>query len=158
MARLQGIWRLLHPCPISHDTCTRQSSSQSPLAEPHLGSVPLLCRRRCALRRLQAPPRASVGAAGRPEASPGTPESEVERDSAAAAVYAANSRRPPLAPLAAAMPPVLVYVEFPFKGPWGEEMAAGMKDLAESIAAEPGFVWKVRPDAALHESSSAAVC
>lgn len=38
---------------------------------------------------------------------------------------------------------VLVQVNFPLQGPWGEEMAEAFKGLAESINAEPGFVWKV---------------
>lgn len=38
---------------------------------------------------------------------------------------------------------VLLQVDFPFTGPWGEEMAAGMKDLAASIAQEPGLLWKI---------------
>lgn len=37
----------------------------------------------------------------------------------------------------------LLQVDFPFTGPFGEEMANAMKDLAESIAKEPGFIWKV---------------
>ena len=38
---------------------------------------------------------------------------------------------------------VLLQVDFPFAGPWGDEMAAGMKDLAASIAHEPGLLWKI---------------
>ena len=38
---------------------------------------------------------------------------------------------------------VLLQVDFPFTGPWGDEMAAGMKDLATSIAQEPGLLWKI---------------
>ena len=38
---------------------------------------------------------------------------------------------------------VLLQVDFPFTGPWGEEMAAGMKELATSIAQEPGLLWKI---------------
>lgn len=30
--------------------------------------------------------------------------------------------------------PVLIQVDFPYQGPYGAEMAAAMKDLAESIA------------------------
>lgn len=46
----------------------------------------------------------------------------------------------PWPPGAAAFMPVLVQVNFPFQGPWGDEMAAGMRELAESIAKEPGFM------------------
>lgn len=37
----------------------------------------------------------------------------------------------------------LLQVDFPFTGPFGEDMTNAMKDLAESIAQEPGFIWKV---------------
>ncbi len=40
--------------------------------------------------------------------------------------------------------PALLQVDFPFEGPFGDAMAEGMKGLAESIAAEPGLIWKVR--------------
>ena len=39
--------------------------------------------------------------------------------------------------------PVLLQVDFPFSGPWGAEMAAASKALAESIASEPGLRWKI---------------
>ncbi len=38
---------------------------------------------------------------------------------------------------------VLLQIDFPFTGPWGAEMAAGMKELAASIAQEPGLLWKI---------------
>ncbi|MCG6567126.1 monooxygenase [Tessaracoccus sp. ZS01] len=38
---------------------------------------------------------------------------------------------------------VLVQVNFPMHGPWGAEMAEAFRGLAESINAEPGFIWKV---------------
>ncbi len=37
----------------------------------------------------------------------------------------------------------LLQVDFPFTGPFGDDMTSAMKDLAESIAQEPGFIWKV---------------
>ncbi|HIF6626328.1 monooxygenase [Serratia ureilytica] len=37
----------------------------------------------------------------------------------------------------------LLQVDFPYAGPWGAEMAAGMTELAHSIAAEPGLIWKL---------------
>ncbi|MEJ8572872.1 monooxygenase [Microbaculum marinum] len=37
----------------------------------------------------------------------------------------------------------ILQFDFPYPGPWGEEGARALKDLAESIAAEPGLVWKV---------------
>ncbi len=36
----------------------------------------------------------------------------------------------------------ILQVDFPYHGPWGEEMAQAMQQLAESIAQEPGFIWK----------------
>lgn len=37
----------------------------------------------------------------------------------------------------------LLQVDFPYNGPWNEEMATAMRELAESIAKEPGLVWKI---------------
>ncbi|WP_372965547.1 monooxygenase [Marinobacter sp.] len=37
----------------------------------------------------------------------------------------------------------LLQVDFPFDGPFGQEMTVAMKELAESIAREPGFIWKI---------------
>lgn len=39
--------------------------------------------------------------------------------------------------------PVLLQVDFPYQGPWGDEMSVAMRELAQSIAEEPGFIWKV---------------
>ena len=38
---------------------------------------------------------------------------------------------------------VLLQVDFPFQGPWGDEMATAMEGLAQDIAAEPGLTWKI---------------
>lgn len=38
---------------------------------------------------------------------------------------------------------VLLQVDFPYSGPWGEDMAQAMRGLAESIAQEPGLLWKI---------------
>jgi len=38
---------------------------------------------------------------------------------------------------------VVVQVNFSMRGPWGAEMAEAFRGLAESINAEPGFLWKV---------------
>lgn len=35
-----------------------------------------------------------------------------------------------------------MHVDFPHKDIWGKEMASQMKELAESINKEPGFIWK----------------
>lgn len=37
----------------------------------------------------------------------------------------------------------ILQVDFKMDGPFGEEMAIGFKDLAESINNEPGFLWKI---------------
>lgn len=38
---------------------------------------------------------------------------------------------------------VILQVDFPYQGPWGDEMASAMEELAGSINLEPGFVWKI---------------
>jgi hypothetical protein len=38
---------------------------------------------------------------------------------------------------------ILLQIDFPFQGPWGHEMSATMQGLAESIAQEPGLLWKI---------------
>ena len=37
----------------------------------------------------------------------------------------------------------LVQFDFAFSRPFGDAMASALKDLAESIAREPGLVWKI---------------
>ncbi|TDW58363.1 monooxygenase [Oceanimonas baumannii] len=37
----------------------------------------------------------------------------------------------------------VVQVDFPYTGPFGQEMATAMAGLAQSIADEPGFIWKI---------------
>ena len=39
--------------------------------------------------------------------------------------------------------PVLLQVDFPFPGPWGQAMTDALIGLAESIAQEPGLIWKI---------------
>lgn len=39
--------------------------------------------------------------------------------------------------------PYLLQVDFPYHGPWGEEMTSSMRELAQSIAREPGLIWKL---------------
>jgi Putative mono-oxygenase ydhR len=41
----------------------------------------------------------------------------------------------------------LLVFEFPFSGPWSEEMAGSLRGLAEDIAGEPGLIWKVWTEA-----------
>ena len=36
----------------------------------------------------------------------------------------------------------ILQVDFPFQGPWGNEMTSALRGLAESIAKEPGLIWK----------------
>ena len=38
---------------------------------------------------------------------------------------------------------VLLQVDFPYPGPWGAQMSEAMQGLAESIAHEPGLLWKI---------------
>lgn len=38
---------------------------------------------------------------------------------------------------------VLLQVDFPFQGPWGQAMGEAMSGLAQSIAQEPGLLWKI---------------
>lgn len=38
---------------------------------------------------------------------------------------------------------VILQVDFPFSGPFGEEMSNALMDLAKSINDEPGFMWKI---------------
>lgn len=37
----------------------------------------------------------------------------------------------------------ILQVDFPSSGPFGSEMSEAMEGLAESIANEPGLVWKL---------------
>jgi len=37
----------------------------------------------------------------------------------------------------------LLQVDFDYQGPMGEEMSAALVELAESINAEPGLLWKI---------------
>ena len=39
--------------------------------------------------------------------------------------------------------PVLLQFDFPFDGPFGDAMAQALEGLAQSIAAEPGLLWKI---------------
>jgi hypothetical protein len=38
---------------------------------------------------------------------------------------------------------ILLQIDFPFQVPWGHEMSATMQGLAESIAQEPGLLWRI---------------
>ena len=38
---------------------------------------------------------------------------------------------------------ILLQVDFPYGGPWGDAMSEAMRGLAESIAGEPGLIWKI---------------
>lgn len=42
---------------------------------------------------------------------------------------------------------MLLVFEFPMEGPWGDEMVAAFKGLAEDIAGETGLIWKVWTEA-----------
>jgi len=38
---------------------------------------------------------------------------------------------------------VLLQVDFPYPGPFGNDMAQAMDELAQSICNEPSFLWKI---------------
>lgn len=38
---------------------------------------------------------------------------------------------------------VILQVDFPYAGPWGPAMTEAMRGLAQSIAEEPGLLWKI---------------
>lgn len=37
----------------------------------------------------------------------------------------------------------ILQVDFPYNGPWGAQMEQAMRELASSIAQEPGLLWKI---------------
>lgn len=37
----------------------------------------------------------------------------------------------------------ILQVDFPYTGPWGDDMVPAMKALAQSIAKEQGLIWKI---------------
>ena len=39
--------------------------------------------------------------------------------------------------------PVLLQLDFPYPGPWGERMSATFRHMAENISVEPGLRWKI---------------
>ena len=39
--------------------------------------------------------------------------------------------------------PLLLQIDFPYSGPWGQAMSQTLQPLAESIASEPGLIWKI---------------
>lgn len=38
---------------------------------------------------------------------------------------------------------VILQIDFPFSGPWGAALTESVRGLAESIATEPGLLWKI---------------
>lgn len=38
---------------------------------------------------------------------------------------------------------IVLQIDFPYHGPFAEEMASAFAPLAESIAQEPGLIWKI---------------
>jgi hypothetical protein len=47
----------------------------------------------------------------------------------------------------------LVQVDFPYEGPFGEEMSVAMRGLAEDIANEAGLVWKIWTESEAEKSA-----
>src|SRR5690606_7915751 len=39
--------------------------------------------------------------------------------------------------------PILLQVDFPCPGPWGDKLTASFRHMADSISAEPGLKWKI---------------
>lgn len=37
----------------------------------------------------------------------------------------------------------ILQVDFPYQGPWGDEMLVAMQALAQAIATEDGLIWKI---------------
>ncbi|MGU0693183.1 monooxygenase [Pseudomonas aeruginosa] len=37
----------------------------------------------------------------------------------------------------------ILQVDFPYAGPWGQEMTEALSDLAQTLAEEPGLIWKI---------------
>ena len=48
---------------------------------------------------------------------------------------------------------VLLQVDFPYQGPWGDGMSEAMTGLAQSIAQEPGLIWKIWTEDAASEEA-----
>ena len=65
-------------------------------------------------------------------------------------------------PTGPALPPcrmsVLLQVDFPFQGPFGDAITEGMRELAHSIAHEPGLIWKASEHGARCGQESGASC
>ncbi|MFH7586695.1 monooxygenase [Oceanimonas smirnovii] len=47
----------------------------------------------------------------------------------------------------------ILQVDFPFSGPFDQEMAQAMAGLAHSINEEPGFIWKIWTENAAQEQA-----
>ena len=46
---------------------------------------------------------------------------------------------------------VLLQVDFPFAGPFGNDMSAALGDLAQHIAGESGLIWKIWTECATQQ-------
>ncbi len=53
---------------------------------------------------------------------------------------------------------IILQVDFPFAGPWGDEMAAAMEGLAQDIAGEPGLQWKIWTENAQTQRAGGIYC
>jgi len=49
--------------------------------------------------------------------------------------------------------PVIMYVDFPHQGPFGDDLKKQLSALAESINAEPGLLWKIWTEHAAAEKA-----
>lgn len=47
----------------------------------------------------------------------------------------------------------LLQIDFPYNGPWGDNMTTAMRELAQSIAQEPGLLWKIWTENTEHQEA-----
>ena len=52
----------------------------------------------------------------------------------------------------------ILQVDFPSPGPFGAEMSAALRELAESIAQEPGLIWKLWTENAETKEAGGIYC
>ena len=54
--------------------------------------------------------------------------------------------------------PIILYVEFPFQGPFGSEMSEQLEGLAKDIATEHGLLWKIWTENEDEKSAGGIYC
>lgn len=53
---------------------------------------------------------------------------------------------------------IILQVDFPFAGPWADDMASAMAGLAQDIAGEPGLIWKIWTENAQTQRAGGIYC